>query len=163
MGCRRNEFVGDRLNNWVHKKLRDTGWSMRELGRRAGLSSSYLSGVLSGKMNPGLKFYRGISEAFDVTIDALDRLDQEGIDPETQAGELLVDQISELCQSLPRAGQLKVLDYVLHLRQRQEEYLTGGGDDLSNEEERRLREALKRMTPEERAAAIDFVQKQSQK
>ena len=73
--------MGENLNQWIRRMLKEKGWSMRELGRRSGLDPSTISRVLSGKTKPTGDFYYGISKAFGVTTESIERLDIEGIEP----------------------------------------------------------------------------------
>jgi len=77
-------IMGNVLNKWIEAKLRLTGWSMRELARRAGLNQSYVSRVLSGRDNPGAKFYQGVAKAFDIPLSSIEILDKEGIVPDDE-------------------------------------------------------------------------------
>lgn len=52
-----------KLTNFVNEKLVDLGWSYNELARRAELSSSGVSHVMSGVRNPGFDFCVGIARA----------------------------------------------------------------------------------------------------
>jgi len=94
--------MGEELNSWLEGMLKETGWSVRELARRAEVSQSYTSRVLSGKQEPGAKFYRGIAKAFDLAVSEVERLDREGVEP---------DSISDAPITLREAWQiLKGLD-----------------------------------------------------
>ncbi len=55
------EFV-----EWLRKEIKDRGWNYSELAHRAGVVSSTVSMVLSGRQRPGLAFCVGISQALDV-------------------------------------------------------------------------------------------------
>ena len=79
--------MGDDLNRWVEAKLKDYGWSIRELARRGGLSNSYISQVLSGRAQPGAKFYQGMAKAFDLPISVIELLDREGTIPTNEDDE----------------------------------------------------------------------------
>lgn len=59
-------FMGKELNEWIEIKLRERGWSISELARQADLNNSFVSHVLSGRANPGPKFYQGMARAFDL-------------------------------------------------------------------------------------------------
>jgi transcriptional regulator with XRE-family HTH domain len=61
-------IMTDRLNKWIIDNLNKNGWAMNELARRGNLTSSYVSMVLSGRSEPGPKFYLGVSKAFGIPI-----------------------------------------------------------------------------------------------
>ena len=49
---------------WINSKLEESGWSQRELARRAGLASVTISNALAGKQSVGIEFCVGIARAF---------------------------------------------------------------------------------------------------
>lgn len=51
------------LTEWLNQQAEDRGWSYREMARRAGLSHSAISNVVSGVSLPGWDFCLGISRA----------------------------------------------------------------------------------------------------
>lgn len=110
--------MGKVLNNWLQAQLQAKGWSLRELGRRANLSHSYLSKIMNDEMEPGAKFYMGVARAFDLDAAAIERLDREGIDPGDLAAfddEGLGAEIIRLVQALPPEEKREVLRYVIYL------------------------------------------------
>lgn len=86
---------------------------MSELARRAGISHSYLSQVLSGqKKNPGAKFYTGMEKAFKLPAGSMERLDREGVDPEAGGHDperLTLREIYELGLGLSPQQQLGII------------------------------------------------------
>lgn len=52
------------LTTWINTEVEKHGWSYNELARRAGLSSSGVSTVMTEKQGPGLEFCVGIARAF---------------------------------------------------------------------------------------------------
>lgn len=109
-------FMADALNKWVLEKLRQSGWSMRELGRRGGLSSAYISDVLSGKQNPGAKFYLGLSKAFDMPISSIELLDTEGVIPDDDGDlDLSFSEWKAIFEQLDRGQRVEALKYMVGL------------------------------------------------
>lgn len=106
--------VSETLNQWLHQQLRVRGWSMRELGRRADLSPSYISAVLSGKQKPGAKFYQGIASALDMTAEGIERLDQEGQVPESRKNDPDYLELLGIAQKLTSEDLKEVLDYAIY-------------------------------------------------
>lgn len=107
-------IVSEGLNKWVYRQLQSNGWSMRELGRRGSLNPSYISGVLSGKQEPGPKFYQGVAKAFDMTLEAIEQLDRDGTLPHNRASEQIYQDLAEVAKKLPDEELREVLDYALY-------------------------------------------------
>ena len=64
------------IGEWLEGQLEERGWSSSELARRAGISQSSVSNVLTGKQIPGLEFCKGVAKALDVRTEEL--LEQAG-------------------------------------------------------------------------------------
>ena len=56
----------EQLTEWLNREADERGWSYREMARRAGLSHSAVSNVMSGNAIPGWDFCLGISRALSV-------------------------------------------------------------------------------------------------
>ena len=56
--------MGNTLVGWIEDKLQETGWSQRELARRANVSHSMVSKVVSGEKTPGIDFCTAIARTF---------------------------------------------------------------------------------------------------
>lgn len=82
---------------------------MRELARRGDLAATYVSNVLSGKQEPGPKFYMGVSKAFGLTMTQVERLAQAGEIPSKPAE--IVNEITQLAQELPDEEKRLVYDF----------------------------------------------------
>ena len=52
---------------WLIEQTESRGWSYRELGRRAGLSSGAVSKVVTGAALPGSDFCLGVARAFNMS------------------------------------------------------------------------------------------------
>jgi transcriptional regulator with XRE-family HTH domain len=59
------------IGDWLGQQLQERGWSSSELARRAGVSQSSVSNVLTGKQIPGLEFCKGVAQALDVRTEEL--------------------------------------------------------------------------------------------
>ena len=82
-----SEFV-----DWLDGRLRDLGWSYRELARRAGVSPSGVSVVVREQGNPGAEFCLRVSVALNEAPTKVFRIAgllPRGLAPEGQAEELL--------------------------------------------------------------------------
>jgi transcriptional regulator with XRE-family HTH domain len=62
------------FGEWLADELKERAWSSSELARRAGLSQSSVSNVLTGKQIPGLEFCKGAAKALEMPADRLLRL-----------------------------------------------------------------------------------------
>jgi transcriptional regulator with XRE-family HTH domain len=61
------------FGKWVTEEYQGRGWTMRELSRRSGLSISYVSAIVSGDKEPGAKLFLGLSKAFGIPINEIER------------------------------------------------------------------------------------------
>lgn len=111
-------IVSEGLNKWVYRQLQTNGWSMRELGRRGRLSPSFISAVLSGKKEPGPKFYQAVAKAFDMTLEAIEQLDHDGTLPHNRADEDLSKDLLQVARTLSSEDLKDVLDYALYRSRR---------------------------------------------
>jgi transcriptional regulator with XRE-family HTH domain len=59
------------ISEWLGRQLKERAWSSSELARRAGISQSSVSNVLTGKQIPGLEFCKGVARALDVRTEEL--------------------------------------------------------------------------------------------
>jgi transcriptional regulator with XRE-family HTH domain len=62
------------LSDWIRENLTERGWSQSELARRASLSSTTISDVLSGSAKPGFNFCKGVSQALGVPSEEVMRM-----------------------------------------------------------------------------------------
>ena len=60
------EFV-----TWLGQEVQNRDWSYSELARRAGLSQSTISKVMSYAAAPGLEFCTGIARAFNIPAESV--------------------------------------------------------------------------------------------
>lgn len=67
----------------IKQRLKEKGMSQNELARRAGLSSSGISTIISGSFEPRMDNLRQIAQALD--CQPSDLLDDEGIKKEQEA------------------------------------------------------------------------------
>ena len=62
------------ITQWLIEEVNKRGWSFRELGRRAGLSSGAISKVITGVSLPRWEFCRKVALAFNVPAEKVFRL-----------------------------------------------------------------------------------------
>lgn len=63
----------DDFGQWITNELQERGWSQSEAARRGGFSSAMISGVITGQVNPGLDFCRGLAQAFKMPVEEVFR------------------------------------------------------------------------------------------
>lgn len=91
--------MSDAFIQWLINEINDRGWANNELARRAGLSKSIISNVLSDKQPPTFQICLGISRAFLVAPEIV--LRKAGLLPPTPTPEKiqrLIDIISGLSE-----------------------------------------------------------------
>ena len=59
------------LSTWLNERIKESGWSIREVARRANISHSWISNVLSGQKQPNWDFCVAIAPVFDVPVETL--------------------------------------------------------------------------------------------
>lgn len=62
------------IGEWLERQLELRAWSSSELARRAGISQSSVSNVLTGKQVPGLEFCKGVAKALGMPAEELLRM-----------------------------------------------------------------------------------------
>lgn len=100
--------------DWVNQELKIRSWSMRELARRADISASTVSRVLSREENPGPKFYQGVARAFGYTLESVERLEFDGTIPQSRLDDPAYKDLMELAQKLNEEDLSDVLDYATY-------------------------------------------------
>lgn len=66
--------MAEELTKWIVQQIEMNGWSMSELARRAGLSTTTISDVLAEKANPGTSFCNGVARALGVPPERVFRI-----------------------------------------------------------------------------------------
>lgn len=96
---------------WLGGELKTRGWSHRELARRAGLSQTAVSTVLSGQRQPGWDFCVAIAEALGESPEQLFR--RAGLLPSLPAPEqdATLRDLVEYARQLSSGERLMVLEY----------------------------------------------------
>lgn len=102
------------LIKWVNQELRNRGWSISELARRGGVNQSYISAVLSGRQNPGPKFYLSVSRAFGFTSESLERLEANGVIPQSNINSVVYQDLLEIAKELSLEDLTEVRDYAIY-------------------------------------------------
>ena len=62
--------MANALSEWIHYESEARGWSLREIGRRSGLSAATISKLARGERNEiERKTWEGLARAFEMTVD----------------------------------------------------------------------------------------------
>lgn len=88
---------------------------MRELARRAKIDPGTVSNVLSGKQEPGAKFYQGVARAFALPLESIERLDREGVIPLASGPDHTLDDLAALAADLPQEARQELLLFAHYL------------------------------------------------
>jgi transcriptional regulator with XRE-family HTH domain len=107
------------ITQWLVEEVNRRGWSFRELGRRAGLSSGAISKVITGISLPGWEFCRKVAWAFNVPAETLFRL--AGLLPPEPEETTNMREMSHLFSQLSPEDQERFIFFV-------RTFLEPGGD-----------------------------------
>ena len=113
------------INNWLLNELRKRDWSQADLARRAGVSRTAISDIISGKRKIGRDLAVSISEAFKLPLEEVYRA--AGLLPPEPAETKLARQITHITAQLPPEEQQGLLEFAklrLRLSEKQGQYET---------------------------------------
>lgn len=102
------------LSTYLNDELKKRGWSQRELARRAELSPTSISEVLSGRRGPGRRFCQAVAQALQVPPERI--LQAAGIldaPPDTA----LFSELTNIAKRLSEPNQKKLVEYAQFLMQ----------------------------------------------
>jgi len=101
------------LSSLISSELEERGWSMRELGRRAGVSHAQISNVVSGNAKPGADFCLAMARAFRLPPEKALRLG--GFLPPLPGSEddAALKELLEVTKQLSPEERQEVLEYAL--------------------------------------------------
>lgn len=91
-------IVNTTFINWLNEVLADKGWSQADLSKRAEVSTSMISSVLSGRREPGINFLSSVASALRVAPEDLYRL--AGLLPSEKQDDETLHKISSLYGTL---------------------------------------------------------------
>lgn len=89
-----------KLSDWLASELEDRGWSMRELGRRSGVSHTQISDVISGKARPGSDFCQAVARGLGEPPGKIYRL-AGLLPPVSEARRREFEELAEQLAALP--------------------------------------------------------------
>jgi|WetSurMetagenome_2_1015567.scaffolds.fasta_scaffold190987_3 transcriptional regulator with XRE-family HTH domain len=116
----------DKLIEWINQKLNENNLSIRKLAEKMGISDSNLSKILSGKVDPGVKFYIKLAEAFNEPASRVFRL--AGILPSiSDDDQMTFSELLSIVKKLTPQEREEVLRYASY-------HLWRRGDTSTSEE-----------------------------
>ena len=95
------------FSEWLEKELEKRDWSYNELAKRAGLSSGYVSMVMTGQRRPKEKFCNAVARALNVPPVEVFR--RAGILPPAPEETATVLEVVYLMSQLPPEEQERLL------------------------------------------------------
>ena len=98
------------ITQWLIEEVNKRGWSFRELGRRAGLSSGAISKVITGVSLPRWEFCRKVALAFNVPAEKVYRL--AGLLPPEPEETTNMREINHLFSQLSTEDQKRFIFFV---------------------------------------------------
>ena len=110
--------------------LVDRDWSQAELSRRASVSRSTISKVISGERGPGADFCQSIARAFNMPEEEVFRI-AGLLSPETDIDPVL-EELNYKLANLPPELQQEALGYLNYLIEKQERQARGNIDLKNN-------------------------------
>lgn len=113
--------MSSKFISWLSEKIVEKGWSMRELSRRAKISSTSVANVMSGERLPTWDFCAAISVPLGEPVWNVFRLAgllPGGIDE----SELTYQKLLDIMQKMPSEQRAEVLKYAYYLLQRGENH-----------------------------------------
>jgi len=63
--------MADNFASWLNTELEARGWSLRELSRRSGMSTTVISDVINERQTPGLQFCVQVGRAFQESPESI--------------------------------------------------------------------------------------------
>jgi len=114
--------MDDKFATWLVGELEDRNWSMSELGRRAKLSHSTISNLISGARGRGEHSCRSVAEAFGVSPEMVFRL--AGLLPPTAERNSQLEELNHATSTLDHDDLQDVIEYAKMRQRRKEENKT---------------------------------------
>ena len=98
------------FSGWLLVEMKERGWSQSELARRAGVSPTAISDVLSGRRNIGKDLATSIAEA--LRIPAKQVFSEAGLLPTDKGVNKEIEQIIHEAEGMTKDEQLELLSYI---------------------------------------------------
>lgn len=108
------------LITWINGEIKKKGWSNNELARRAGMSSSGMSRVLTGENKITWEFCYQVAQALKEPPEKLFRL-AGLLPPAPPERDQLIQEITDILKQLTQAERKDLLEYARFRYQRGKE------------------------------------------
>lgn len=81
-----------KFSEWIVSELNERGWSRSEAARRGKISPSVLDKVINGASEPGIKFFKGLANAFGISLfEIIARYEEMPLTPNDDQWEILMN------------------------------------------------------------------------
>lgn len=156
-------IMEDQLIPWLIAQLDERGWSQRELGRRAGMSQTNISLVISGQQRPTFDFCAQVARALG--MHPLELFQRAGLLPSSPAPVIEERQLLEHFRRLPAAVRQTALTILAALAGRPRAVAdqtrppyspTGPDDDLLRQQ---VIDEFSNLPPEWQQVALEEIQR----
>lgn len=101
------------LIEWLSEKLKERGWSMRELSRRADISYTSVANVLSGERDPTWGFCASIAGPFDEPPINLFRM--AGLLGDIPEDDITLQELIAVIEGMDIEQRMEVIRYARYL------------------------------------------------
>ena len=98
------------IGNWLRYQLQVMGWSQSELARRADISTTAVSDLISGRRKLGKDTALAIAKAFGIPLD--DVLVAAGDLQPTVNDDPIISEITHKTKQLDKAERLEILEFI---------------------------------------------------
>lgn len=105
--------MADKFSSWLVEELNKKDWSQAELARRAKISRTSISDLISEKHNPGVDICNAIASALNYRVEDVYRI--AGLLPPERKNNSLDNEMLHLFGLLPENEKQQVIDYVRYI------------------------------------------------
>lgn len=100
------------FTDWLEEQMRQRAWSQAELARRAGVTQSAISLILSGSRQPGEDVSNALAKALKIPPEEVFRA--AGLLPPSRNENKKINELAHLAGELPDAELENVLEFAKH-------------------------------------------------
>jgi transcriptional regulator with XRE-family HTH domain len=112
--------MGDNFPSWLNNEIRIRDWSIREFGRRTGISHTHAARIINGEVDPSADLCQEIARAFGVSVAEVFR--RAGYLPDeapADADEAELQELYMAAKLLDHKGRRQVREYIEFCYQKQ--------------------------------------------